>query len=71
MSEPVTLTINEAAAIFEPPMRADVLHAIVAALGWKPDERRHTGRSGRPCNAYNATRLLQLHAALIPFTTDI
>ena len=70
MQTAVTLTLAEAAAILEPPMAEPQLRQIVTALGWKPDELRHTGRSGRPCHAYNATRLMQLHAALVPFTTD-
>jgi len=70
MQTAVTLTISEAAAIFEPPIPAAVLQGVVAALGWQPDEHRRTGRAGRPSNAYNATRLMQLHAALVPFTTD-
>jgi hypothetical protein len=69
MAGPVTLTIAEAAAVLEPPMAEKQLHAIIAALGWKPDGYRLTGRSGRPCNTYNATRLLELHAALVPFSS--
>jgi hypothetical protein len=66
----VTLTLADAAAVLEPPMAERQLHAIVVdGLRWKPDELRHTGHPGRPRNAYNATRLMQLHAALVPFTT--
>jgi hypothetical protein len=64
-----TLTLAEAATILEPPITETQLRAIVTALRWKPDDHRHTGRAGRPAPAYNATRLLQLHAALVPFTT--
>jgi hypothetical protein len=67
---PVTLTLAEAATVLEPPMTERQLHAIVVdGLLWQPGGLRHTGRSGRPRNAYNATRLMQLHAALVPFTT--
>ena len=69
MTEPVTLTLAEAAMVLEPPIGEPQLRAIVNALGWKPDGYRLTGRSGRPGNTYNATRLMELHAALVPFTT--
>jgi hypothetical protein len=69
MAEPVTLTLAEAAAILEPPVTEEQLRAIITALRWKPDGYRLTGRSGRPTNTYNATRLMQLHASLIPFLT--
>ena len=71
MQTAVTLTLAEAAAILEPPIPEAQLRAIIVdGLRWKPDEYRFTGRSGRPRHAYNATRLMQLHAALVPFTTD-
>jgi hypothetical protein len=66
----VTLTLAEAATILDPPMAETQLRQIITALAWQPDGYRHTGRAGRPAPAYNATRILQLHAALVPFTTD-
>lgn len=64
MVQAVTLTLSEAGEILEP---AIDLAPIVKALGWQPDSHRHTGRAGRPIAAYDATRLLSLHAALLPF----
>jgi len=66
----VTLTITEACTVLEPPMTAVQLRAIVTALGWPADDVRHTGRAGRPTPAYNATRLIGLHAALTPYMTS-
>jgi hypothetical protein len=63
----VTLTLAEASSVLTPAMTEQQLRAIVTALGWQPDSHRHTGRAGRPIAAYDATRLLQLHAALAPF----
>jgi hypothetical protein len=67
MAQAITLTLAEAAMVLDPPMTEQQLRAIVTALGWQPDSHRHTGRAGRPMAAYDATRLLQLHAALAPF----
>jgi hypothetical protein len=61
------LTIAEAAQILQPPISERQLRAIVAALRWEPAEVRRNGHSGRPPAAYDAGRLLQLHAALVPF----
>jgi hypothetical protein len=66
----ITLTIAEAAAILDPPMTEDQLHCIVRALGWRPDDRRRNGRPGPPAYAYDATRIMRLHSALIPFITN-
>ena len=67
----LTFTIAEAAQILEPAMTEPQLHAIIRALGWKPDGHRHTGTGGRPPVTYDAARLLALHAALIPFLDGV
>ena len=67
MVQAVTLTLAEAAAILDPPMTERQLRAIITALAWQPDGHRRTGRIGHPWPAYDATRLMQLHAALVPF----
>ena len=67
MPAAVTLTIAEAVTVLEPAMTAPQLRAIVTALAWPPDGHRHTGRAGRPIPAYDATRIMALHAALLPF----
>jgi hypothetical protein len=61
------LTLAEAAQVLDPPITERDLRAIVAALHWEPAEVRRNGHSGRPPAAYNATRLMRLHAALVPF----
>jgi hypothetical protein len=65
--ETVALTLAEASQVLDPPMTEQQLRAIVTALGWKPAGNRHTGRRGRPWPVYEATEILQLHAALVPF----
>ena len=67
MAASVTLTLAEASQILSPPLSEAQLRAIVRALHWEPAGRRHTGRAGKPAAAYDAARLMQLHAALIPF----
>jgi len=67
MAAAVTLTLAEAAPLLDPPMTEQQLQAIVRALGWHPDGHRYTGRAGRPTARYDATRLMQLHAAVAPF----
>jgi hypothetical protein len=69
MPAAVTLTLAEAAAVLDPPLSERQLRLIIVkALAWEPDEYRHTGRPGRPTFAYDAERILRLHAALLPFT---
>jgi len=70
MVQAVTLTLAEAAAILEPPVTERQLRAIITALGWQPSGWRHTGRAGRPAPAYDATRIMELHTALVPFTSN-
>jgi hypothetical protein len=70
MPTAATLTLAEAAAILNPPITERQLRAIITALAWPPDEWRHTGRAGHPAAAYDATRLMRLHAALLPFTSN-
>jgi 2-keto-3-deoxy-L-rhamnonate aldolase RhmA len=63
----VTLTLAEAAMVLSPPVSEQQLRAMVTALRWQPCGHRHTGRAGRPAPAYSAKRLLELHAAMVPF----
>jgi hypothetical protein len=69
MVQAVTLTLAEAAAILDPPVTERQLRAIITALGWQPDGHRRNGRAGRPAPTYSATRLMELHTALLPFTS--
>ena len=66
MTQAVTLTIAEAAAILDPPVTERQLRAIITALGWKADAWRQTGRPGHPAAAYDAARIMRLHEALVP-----
>ena len=70
MPAAVTLTLAEAAAVLDPPLSERQLRQIVHALRWPPAGHRYTGRAGRPAPMYSATRLMELHAALVPFTGD-
>lgn len=70
MPAAVTLTLAEATEILDPPLPVRQLRSIVRALGWQPAGYRHTGRAGRPAPAYSAERIMALHAALLPFTSD-
>ncbi len=67
MRPAVTLTLAEAAMVLDPPMTEPQLRQIVRALGWQPSAHRRTGKRGHPLAAYDATEILRLHAALLPF----
>jgi hypothetical protein len=62
------LTIREAADWLDPPISADALTVIVRALGIKPAGKRHAA-VGRPPLTYDASLLIDLHTALVPFLT--
>ena len=70
MVQGVTLTLAEAAMVLDPPVTEQQLRAMVTALGWQPYGVRRTGRAGRPLPEYDATRLLELHAAMVPFLSN-
>lgn len=67
MVQAVTLTLAEASEILEPAMTEQQLRTIITALGWKPAGWRHRHGRGHPWPEYDATRILALHAALVPF----
>jgi hypothetical protein len=67
MSTSLTFTLGEASQVLDPPVSERQLRQIVTALGWKPDGWRRTGHRGHPFPTYDATELLRLHAALVPF----
>jgi hypothetical protein len=71
MPPAVAFTLREAATVLNPPVTERQLRAIVTALGWKPVSHRHTGRDGRPPACYPAERILQLHAAIVPFLDKV
>jgi hypothetical protein len=65
----LALTIEEAAAWLDPPVRAAQLRAIIGALEIPRTgtRRRVNGGPGRPYDVYDAGLLLRLHAAIVPF----
>jgi hypothetical protein len=66
----VALTIGEACNVLEPRLTPEQLRAIIAALGWRPDDIRRNGHVGRPRTdqyAYDWAKLSRLHEALMPF----
>lgn len=67
MPQAVTLTLSEAAAILDPPVSEQQLRQIITALRWKPAGWRHRSGRGHPWPEYDATRIIRLHAALLPF----
>lgn len=63
----MNLTCAEAAAVLDPPVDAEQLADIIRALRWGPAAYRRTGKRGRPVPAYDAARIMALHAAMLPF----
>lgn len=61
------LTIRELADLLDPPVTADQVKHMVRAVGLRPCGHRRTGRKGRPTALYDATVILRVHAALVPF----
>jgi hypothetical protein len=67
MPAAVDLTLSEAAAVLDPPVSEQQLRQIVTALGWKPHGWRRRVTRGHPFPTYDATEILRLHAAMVPF----
>lgn len=67
MATAVTLTLAEAAMVLDPPVSEQQLRQIVTALGWQPHGWRPRNGRGHPWPEYDATQLIRLHAALLPF----
>jgi hypothetical protein len=61
------LTLAEAVTVLDPPIGETQLRAIVRALRWAPAGTRPTKRRGHPTLTYDATRIMALHRALLPF----
>lgn len=66
MTETETWTLDEAAALLDPPMTAEQLRHLVQAAGLQPAGTRRTGRRGRPAPTYDSAALLRAHAAIAP-----
>lgn len=60
-------TVEDAAALLDPPMTADQVRALIKAAAIQPVGQRRTGRRGRPADTYDPAVLLRAHAALAPF----
>jgi len=67
MAVTLAFTLAEAATVLNPPLSEHQLRMIVRALGWQPCGKRYTGKGGHPFGTYDAARLMELHAALLPF----
>ena len=60
-------TIAEVCELLGPSISEKQLRTIITALGWQPEGWRHRDTIGHPWPEYNATRLMALHKALVPF----
>jgi hypothetical protein len=65
MSDSPGWSIEDAAAILDPPITADELRALVAAARITPTGTRRTGRRGRPREVYDPSELMRAHAAIV------
>jgi len=68
MSE-VYLTIEEAAVWLDPPISAECLRYLTLGLMLQPAGVRHTGRRGKPAKTFPMSKLMEIHAAIIPLMT--
>lgn len=59
-------TLDEAAALLDPPMSVEQLRHLVQAVALQPVGTRRTGRRGRPAPTYDSAALLRAHAAIAP-----
>jgi hypothetical protein len=60
-------TIEEAAAILDPPLNPGQVRALVALAGLTPiGKRRSGGRGGRPAAVYDVAALVDAHAVIVP-----
>lgn len=58
-------TIEEAAALLDPPITTEELRALVTAARTHPRGQRRTGRRGRPHFTYDPADLMRAHAAIV------
>jgi 2-keto-3-deoxy-L-rhamnonate aldolase RhmA len=63
-------TVEDAAALLDPPMTVEQVRALIRAAAIPPAGQRRTGRRGRPAEVYDAATLLRAHAALAPFLAE-
>lgn len=63
-------TLDEAAALLDPPMSVEQLRHLVQAAALQPVGTRRTGRRGRPAPTYSTAALLRAHAALAPLLVE-
>lgn len=58
-------TLEEAAALLDPPITVDELRALTIAARTQPAGQRRTGRRGRPVTVYDPADLMRAHAAVV------
>lgn len=58
-------TLDEAAALLDPPMSVEQVRALIVAAGI-PSAGYRRGRRGRPAKTYDAAMLVRAHAAIAP-----
>lgn len=59
-------TIDDAAALLDPPMTALQVRALIAIAGLKPIGTRRSGaRGGRPAAMYDVAALIRAHAVVV------
>jgi len=63
-------TLDEAAALLDPPMSVEQLRRLVQAVALQPVGTRRTGRRGRPAPTYDSAALLRAHAAIAPLLAE-
>jgi hypothetical protein len=63
-------TVEDAAALLDPPMSVEQVRALIRAANIPPAGQRRTGRRGRPAETYDPVVILRAHAALVPFLVE-
>lgn len=64
----VGLTVSELAELLDPPVTPVQVWHLVCYTGLKPCGYRRSGQRGRPAALYDARVVLEMHAALVPYT---
>jgi hypothetical protein len=63
----VDLTIDDAVSFLHPPITRQQLAGLIATLSIQPIGKRWRPTRGRPALTYDASELMELHAAVVPW----